>query len=268
MDTNETNTTEEGRGVKVGHVSLQRTIVVGGGFGQDIIEDVEKRLEILVGGLIAVAGVLCRSRAGATGGVKNRNVEELFSSLGCLRVLDRGGELQEQILSLGHNLIDTGIRAVGLVYHDDDRELGGESLTQNETGLGKRALGGVDKQNHTIDHGQCALNLSTEVGVAGGVDDVNNKVFAVLAGALPANGGVLSENGNALLALQIAGIHDAVYDFFVVAERARLAQHGINESGLAMVDVSDDGNVTKLGVEIEIMNGLSHKFFPSVIGQP
>ena len=104
--------------------------------------------------------------------------------------------------------------------------------------------------------------------MAGRVDDVNNKVLAVLAGTLAANGGVLGQNGDALLALEVAGIHDAVYDFLVIAKSAGLSEHGIHERGLAMVDVGDDGNVAKLGVEILVMTSLSHKIFPSVVSQP
>ena len=42
---------------------------------------------------------------------------------------------------------------------------------------------------------------------------------------------------------EVVGVHDAVGEGFVRAEGAALAEHGVNEGGLAVVDVGDDGNV-------------------------
>ena len=43
----------------------------------------------------------------------------------------------------------------------------GERLAQDEAGLRQRALGRVDEQDDTVDHREAALDLATEVGVAG-----------------------------------------------------------------------------------------------------
>ena len=40
---------------------------------------------------------------------------------------------------------------------------------------------------------------------------------------------------------------DAVVDVLVRAERAGLPQHGVDEGGLAVVDVGDDGDVAEVG---------------------
>src|SRR5699024_7487447 len=108
------------------------------------------------------------------------------------------------------------------------------------------ALGRVDEQDDTVDHGQGTLDLATEVGVTRGVDDVDNEVAAVLAGTLAAHGGVLGQDGDALLAFEITGVHHAVSDTTVVVEHAGLLQHGVDEGGLAVVDVGDDGDVAEL----------------------
>ena len=53
-----------------------------------------------------------------------------------------------------------------------------ERLAQDEARLGQRALGGVDEQHHAVDHRQPALDLAAEVGVAGGVDEVDLDLLA------------------------------------------------------------------------------------------
>src|SRR5262245_19740174 len=72
--------------------------------------------------------------------------------------------------------------------------------------------------------------------MARGVDDVD------LDPAV-ADGGVLRQDRDALLTLEVHRIHDPVGDFLVGAERAGLAQHGVYQRGLAMVDVRDDRDV-------------------------
>jgi hypothetical protein len=62
-------------------------------------------------------------------------------------------------------------------------------------------------------HGQAALHLAAEVRVARRVDDVDRQA-AVL------DRGVLREDGDALLALQVVGVHHPLVDMGVRAERA------------------------------------------------
>ena len=107
-----------------------------------------------------------------------------------------GVEVEEQLLHLVHDLGDAGVAAVDLVHHEDHGQPRLERLAQHEAGLGQRALAGVDEQQHAVDHGEAALDLAAEVGVAGGVDDVDLHV------AVP-DRGVLGEDGDALLALEV-----------------------------------------------------------------
>ena len=64
-------------------------------------------------------------------------------------------------------------RGGNLVDDDDDGQVGLEGLAQHEAGLRERALGGIDHEDDTVDHRQASLDLAAEVGVAGGVDDVD-----------------------------------------------------------------------------------------------
>ena len=121
-----------------------------------------------------------------------------------------------------------------------------QRLAQHEPGLGERALGGVDQQHDAVDHRQSALDLAAEVGVAGGVDDVDRHRPVGGAGTGVAHGGVLGEDRDALLALEVAGVHRALVDVLVRAEGAGLPQHRVDERGLAVVDVGDDRDVAQV----------------------
>ena len=59
-----------------------------------------------------------------------------------------------------------------------------------------------------------------------------------------ADGGVLGEDRDALLALEVHRVHHALGDVLVGAERAGLPQHRVDERRLAVVDVGDDGDVS------------------------
>src|SRR6202035_136797 len=79
---------------------------------------------------------------------------------------------------------------------------------------------------------------AAEIGMARRIDDVD-------AGVLPLHRGCLGQNGDAALALQIVGIHGALNLALVVAVDAGLLQQAVNQRGLAVVDVGDNGDVAK-----------------------
>ena len=135
-----------------------------------------------------------------------------------------------------------GVGPVDLVDHQDDGQVPSERLAQHEPGLRERALGGVDEQHDAVDHRERPLDLAAEVGVAGGVDDVERDVV-VAALVVPHERGVLGEDRDALLALEVARVHDPFGDVLVGAEGAGLVQHRVDERGLAVVDVGDDRQV-------------------------
>src|SRR2546423_8617874 len=57
------------------------------------------------------------------------------------------------------------------------------------------------------------------------------------------DGAVLGEDGNATLALDVVGIDDALAEPLVGGKGARLLQQAVDQRGLAVVDVRDDGDV-------------------------
>ena len=156
-------------------------------------------------------------------------------------------QVEEQLVGLVHHLGDAGVRPVDLVHHEHDRQLRLQRLAQHEPGLRQRTLARVDQQDDAVHHRQTALDLAAEVGVTRGVDDVDRDGPAV-EGVL--HGGVLREDRDALLALEVHRVHHPLVDRpllrLVGRERAALPQHGVDQGGLAVVDVGDDRDVAQI----------------------
>ena len=77
--------------------------------------------------------------------------------------------------------------------------------------------------------------------MARGVHDVD-------LGVLVLDGGVLGQDGDAALPLQVAGVHDALHSLLVLAVHAALLEHLVHQGGLAVVDVGDNGYVSQMFV--------------------
>ena len=115
------------------------------------------------------------------------------------------------------------------------------ALLEHEAGLRQRAFGGVDQEDGAVDHGEGPLDLAAEIGVARRVEDVD-------LDALPDDRAVLGGYGDAALALEVHAVHEAFLGLLALAEHAGLAEHGVDEGGLAVVDVGDDGDVPDCGI--------------------
>ena len=106
---------------------------------------------------------------------------------------------------------------------------------------GHADFGGVDEHDRAVHHRQNALDLAAEIGVAGGVDDVDAHV-------VPDDRSRLGQDGDAALALQIVGVHGALGDLLVVAEGAALLQQAVHQRRLAMIDVRDDRDLSLIHI--------------------
>jgi len=129
-------------------------------------------------------------------------------------VMVAGIEIDEQLVDLVEHFVGTGIATIDLVDDHDRRKIERQRLLQYVASLRKWSLGRIDEQQHAVDHGQRPFDLAAEVGVPRRVDEVD-------LDALPRDGRGLRQDGDASL-----------------TER-------IDECGLAVVDVGDQGNVTK-----------------------
>ena len=114
-----------------------------------------------------------------------------------------------------------------------------ERLAEHESRLRHGSVEGIDHEQHAVHHAQNALDLAAEIGMAGGVHDVD-------LGVLPADGRVLREDRNAPLALERIGVHHPFGDDLIFPERAGLPKHLVDEGSLPVIDVCDDGDITNL----------------------
>ena len=250
VDADQTQSAQVVRGVDVGHMGLQRgaLLVFGGG---DVRDDrIEQRFQVVVVRQPAVLRLVRGGVAGLGGAVDHRQVQQRVE-VQVHALLDHVlGQAEQQVGGLAHDLLDAGVRAVHLVHAQDHRQLGLQGLAQHEAGLRQRALRGVDEQHHAVDHRDAALDLAAEVGVTGGVDDVDRDAFgmAVLLGerAGVLHRRVLRQDGDALLALQIVGIHHAVGDLLALGEHVRLLEHRVHQRGLAVIDVRHDRHISNI----------------------
>src|SRR3954454_12969335 len=148
-------------------------------------------------------------------------------------------EIEEQLVHLVHDLGRPRVAAIDLVDHEHDRQLQLQRLSQDEPRLRQRPLGRVDEQQHAVHHRQGALHLAAEVGVARRVDDVDPRVAE-------RHCRVLGEDRDALLALEIHRVHHALGNVLVLAERAGLPEHRVDQRRLPVVDVRDDRDVPQV----------------------
>ena len=87
--------------------------------------------------------------------------------------------------------------------------------------------------------------------MAGSVDDVD------LCAGYP-DRGVLGEDRDALLALEVHRVEHALGDLLVRPERARLPKEGVDERRLAVVDVGDNRDIPQVVALREGWSASSH----------
>ena len=190
--------------------------------GGDVLEDgVEQgqHVHVAVVGLEAGVAVDCR-------GVDDGEVELLVC----------GAEVHHQLEDLVDDLVRARAGAVDLVDDHQGAQAAGQGVLEHEAGLGHGALKGVHQQQAAVCHLEDALDLTAEVRMARGVDDVDLH-------ALVADGDVLGEDGDAALPLLVVGVQHALCHLLVLAEDASLLEQLVDHGCLAVVDVGDDGDV-------------------------
>ena len=84
-----------------------------------------------------------------------------------------GAQFEEEVEGLVEGAVRVGVGAVDLVDHHDGAQAQAQRPHEHVAGLRHGAFVGVHQQQHRVDHGEHALHLAGEVGVAGRVDDVD-----------------------------------------------------------------------------------------------
>ena len=220
-DAADTDDAHVGVVVQLGDLHLEGTVNVAlRGF--HVVDDgLEQGFHVLGRDVLIQGGPTVQCR-----GVNNLEVQLLIG----------GTQVVEQIEDLIHYPVRTSTRTVDLVDDHDGLQTLGERLLGHETGLRHRAVNGVDQQQHGVNHGEYALNFTTEVGVTRGIHDVDAVV-------VPADRSVLGENGDATFPFQIIGVHDPFLTFAGAIQSAGLLQQLINQSRFAVVNVRNNRNI-------------------------
>ena len=155
---------------------------------------------------------------------------------GKLQLRFLGVEVDEKIVNLVEHFLRARVGTIDFVDDHDRRQLGLKRLGEHIARLRQWPFGRVHQQHHAVDHLQRAFHFAAKIGVARRVHDVD-----LAAGEV--DGGVLGENRDATLALEFIGVHHALGHLLVGAKGSRLAQHGVDEGGLSMVHMGDDGDI-------------------------
>ena len=112
-----------------------------------------------------------------------------------------------------------------------------ERFFEYELRLRHRTFFGIYEQQTTVNQIHNALHLSTKICMAWRIHDVELLAF-------PLDRRVLGKNRNATLTLKLVTIHDGRSHGLPFSKRMRLFQKRIDQGGLPMVDVRDNGDVT------------------------
>jgi hypothetical protein len=215
-----------------GHrLELQRALQVDFGWRRLLEDQIEQRAQVL-----ARAVRFERGRALLRGRIDDGEVELVVVR----------AELHEQVEHLVHNLVRALLRAVDLVHDHDRAQPLSERLAQHEAGLRHHALDRVDQQQHRVDHAHDPLDLAAEVGVAGGIDQLD-------AHAVVLDRRALGVDRDPALALEVLAVHRALLHFLVDPESAGLAQESVQQGGFAVIDVRDDREVA------DVFAGATHR---------
>ena len=139
------------------------------------------------------------------------------------------------------NFLGGAVFLVHLVDHHDGVQVHVQCLLKHKTRLGHRPLKGIDQQQHTVGHIEHALYFSSEIGVPGGVDDVD-------LGILVTYRNVLGKDRDPAFAFDLVVVQDEFSGLLVVAEQFAGIQKFVHQRRFPVVHVRDDGDIANVVV--------------------
>ena len=113
--------------------------------------------------VVALLAECCGRPAIAGGGVDDGKIQCVVG----------GFEGDKEVEDFIDHIVGAGVGAVNLVDDDNRLELVFKGLAEDESRLRHRTFKGMDQQQDAVGHLEDALHLAAEVGVAGGVEDVD-----------------------------------------------------------------------------------------------
>ena len=156
---------------------------------------------------------------------------------GEVQLIITGVQFNEQIQNFIHHFFHSLVRTVNLVDDHHGFQMVFQSFPQHVFGLGHRTFVGVYQQQYAVNHVQYPFYFAAEISMARSIQDID-------FGAVMHDSGVFGQDGNPTFSFLIVGVHDSFLYPFVGTEYTALFQHSIYQGSLAMVNVSNDGDVT------------------------
>jgi hypothetical protein len=136
--------------------------------------------------------------------------------------------------------VDVGARPVDLVDEEQRRHAQALQGAHQDPGLRLDALDGRQDEHGTVEHAEDALDLRDEVGVAGGVDDVDDEVVE-----RERHDRGLDGDAAAALEGEAVGLRGAGVDRAGLVDDAGEVEEVLGEGGLTGVDVGEDAQVER-----------------------
>ena len=208
-------------GVNIGNQELESRVLLALGCGNFFDDRFKQRLHVLALHMVVVARV-----AVSRGRVNDGKFELVII----------GSKLDKKVKYLVDDLLGSCAGTVDLIEHDQRLFAESERLFQHEARLWHTALKCINEQYNAVHHLQDALYLAAEIGVSGGVYNVDFD-------AVIHHGGGLGQNRDAALTLEVVGVHDSLLDVLVRSENAALTQQLVDQRRLAVVDVGNNRDV-------------------------
>ena len=173
------------------------------------------------------------------GGERRRAVTSRAEDHGAVKLLVGRVEIHEKLENFLLDLLNARVGLVYLVDNDNNGMVQLKRTLKHEARLGHGALCGIDQQQNSVDHLEHALDLTAEVCVTGGVNDIDLDVLVV-------DGCIFGKDRYSAFTLDVSRVHNAGAHFLIITKNTALLQHLIHERGLAMVNVGDNCDVSQI----------------------
>ena len=141
------------------------------------------------------------------------------------------------------HFIGTAIRFIHFIDHHDRMQIQLQGFLQYETGLRHRTFKGIHQQNHPIGHFKYTLHLTSEIGVARGIDHID------LVSTVH-HRSVLGKDGDAALTFQVVTVHDQLPCLLVFTKNLCGVQDLVHQGCFSVVNVGDNGYVSDIHVVV------------------
>ena len=148
----------------------------------------------------------------------------------------------ERVFKLLAAFVNHGVGQVDFIDNRNDFQAGIDGEVGVGDGLGFDTLRGIHQQDSAFTGVETARDFIVEIHMAGGVNQVQDIVLAVLRFIRHADG--LGFDGDAALTLQVHAVQHL--GIFGGVNHPGHFQHAVGEGGFAVVDMGDDAKVSDI----------------------